>query len=61
MTVYTSLGAAKGIQRAALAMEEVLGDILTGGHVIAKHGEEKICRKIGVTLAGHPVPDASLR
>ena len=53
------VGAAKGIQRAALAMEEVLGDILTGGHVIAKHGEEKICRKIGVTLAGHPVPDAA--
>ena len=53
------IGAAKGIQRAAIAMEEVLGDVLTGGHVIAKHGEEVICRKIGVTLAGHPVPDAS--
>ena len=52
------IGAAKGIQRAAVAMEEVLGDVLTGGHVIAKHGEEVICRKIGVTLAGHPVPDA---
>lgn len=51
------IGAAKGIQRAAVAMEEVLGDVLTGGHVIAKHGEEVICKKIGVTLAGHPVPD----
>lgn len=51
------IGAAKGIQRAALAMEEVLGDVLTGGHVIAKHGEPVVCRKIGVTLAGHPVPD----
>src|SRR5699024_2592450 len=30
------IGAAKGIQRAAVAMEEVLGDALTGGHVIAK-------------------------
>ena len=29
------IGAAKGVQRAALAMEEVLGDVLTGGHVIA--------------------------
>ena len=38
-------------------MEEVLGDILTAGHVIAKHGEEITCKKIGVTLAGHPVPD----
>ena len=51
------IGAAKGIQRAALAMEEVLGEHLTAGHVIGKHGEEIVCRKIGVTLAGHPVPD----
>lgn len=51
------IGAAKGVQRAALAFEEVFGDVLTGGHVIAKHGEEVVCKKIGVTLAGHPVPD----
>ncbi len=51
------IGAAKGVQRAALAFEEVLGDVLTGGHVIAKHGEDIVCKKIGVTLAGHPVPD----
>lgn len=51
------IGAAKGIQRAALAFEEVLGDYLTAGHVIGKHGEDIICKKIGVTLAGHPVPD----
>src|SRR5450756_2072060 len=30
-------GAAKGVQRVASALEEVLGDRLTGGHVIAKH------------------------
>lgn len=51
------IGAAKGIQRAAKAMEEVLGEYLTAGHVIGKHGEEIICEKIKVTLAGHPVPD----
>ena len=51
------IGAAKGVQRAALALEEVLGDRLTAGHVIAKHGEDLICRKIKVTFAGHPVPD----
>lgn len=51
------IGAAKGIQRAALAIEEVLGDYLTEGHVIGKHGEDIILKKIGVTLAGHPVPD----
>lgn len=51
------VGAAKGVHRAALALEEVLGDVLTGGHVIAKHGEEVRLNRIGVTLAGHPVPD----
>lgn len=51
------IGAAKGIQRAAAAMEEVLGDILTGGYVIAKHGEEHLCKKIQVIYAGHPIPD----
>ena len=51
------IGAAKGVQRAALGFEEALGDILTAGHVIAKHGEKLICKKIGVTFAGHPVPD----
>ncbi len=51
------IGAAKGVQRAALGFEEALGDVLTAGHVIAKHGEGIICKKIGVTLAGHPVPD----
>ena len=51
------VGAAKGVQRAALALEEVLGDHLTGGHVIAKHGEELLCKRIKVTFAGHPVPD----
>jgi glycerate 2-kinase len=51
------IGAAKGVQRAAAAFEEILGDRLTAGHVIAKHGERVICKKIGVTLAGHPVPD----
>ena len=51
------VGAAKGVQRAAVALEEALGDVLTGGHVIAKHGDGVQCKKIGVTLAGHPVPD----
>ncbi len=51
------IGAAKGIQRAALALEEILDEYLTAGQVIAKHGEAIICKKIEVTLAGHPVPD----
>ena len=51
------IGAAKGVQQAGKSFEEVLGDRLTGGHLIAKHGEKIICEKIDVTLAGHPVPD----
>lgn len=51
------VGAAKGIERAAVAMEEVLGEILTGGCVIAKHGEKRLCKKIEVVHAGHPIPD----
>ncbi|RME99534.1 MAG: DUF4147 domain-containing protein [Chloroflexi bacterium] len=51
------LGAGKGVQRTAKAIEEILGDRLTGGHVIDKHGGEKILQKIGVTFGAHPVPD----
>jgi glycerate 2-kinase len=51
------IGAAKGIQHVALAFEDILGDRLTGGHVIAKHGDEPLLKRIGVTYGAHPVPD----
>ncbi len=51
------IGAGKGVQYIALAVEEALGDRLTGGHVIAKHGDPLILSKIQVTWGGHPVPD----
>ena len=50
-------GAAKGVQRAAKAIEDVLGDRLAGGHGIDKQGTEITLKRIGVTLGGHPVPD----
>jgi len=50
-------GAGKGVQRIAKAIEDVLGERLAGGHVIAKHGDETICERIGVTHGAHPVPD----
>ncbi len=50
-------GAGKGIQRVAKAIEDVLGDRLTGGHVIDKQGGEKILERIEVTFGAHPVPD----
>lgn len=51
-------GAGKGIQRVARAIEDALGDRLTGGHVIDKKGHPIICEKIEVTLGAHPVPDS---
>ena len=51
------VGAAKGVQRAAKAIEDILQDKLTGGHVIAKKGDSLILKKIGVTEGAHPVPD----
>jgi len=50
-------GAGKGIQRVAKAIEDTLGDRLTGGHVIDKKGHPVILKRIGVTLGAHPVPD----
>lgn len=50
-------GAAKGVQRVAKALEDALGDRITGGHVIDKKGHPIILERIEVTLAGHPVPD----
>jgi glycerate 2-kinase len=50
-------GAGKGIQYVARPIEEILGERLTGGHVIGKHGDPILLERIGVTLGGHPVPD----
>lgn len=47
----------KGIQYAAKAVEDILGDWLTGGYVIAKHGDPILMERIDVMLGGHPVPD----
>ncbi|MCL2538808.1 MAG: DUF4147 domain-containing protein [Oscillospiraceae bacterium] len=47
----------KGILYMVKALEEVLGDHLTGGFAIGKHGDEIITRKVEVTFGGHPVPD----
>lgn len=51
------LGAGKGVQRAAQALEDILGDRLAGGHIIDKKGAPVVLKRIGVTLGAHPVPD----
>lgn len=50
-------GIGKGIQSITKAVEDVLGDRITGGLVIGKHGDEVIMERVAVILAGHPVPD----
>ena len=51
------VGAGKGIQRLAKALEDVLGDRITAGCVIDKHGGPKILERIEVVYGAHPVPD----
>ncbi|MHB1318618.1 MAG: glycerate kinase type-2 family protein [Anaerolineae bacterium] len=50
-------GIGKGIQRAVKGLEDVLGDRLSGGHVIDKQGCEITLERLPVTLGAHPVPD----
>jgi len=50
-------GGGKAAQREAQALEDVLGDLITAGHVNAKKGDSVALKRIEVTLAGHPEPD----
>jgi glycerate-2-kinase len=50
-------GVGKGVQRAVKALEDILGERLSGGHVIDKQGCPIILERLDVTLGAHPVPD----
>ncbi len=52
-------GIGKAAAKMAAAVEGVLGDRITGGAVITKHGQGAPLEKIRVLEAGHPVPDES--
>ena len=52
------VGGGKVAQRQAEALEEILGDRITGGQINAKKGDSVRLKRIPVTLAGHPIPDA---
>lgn len=51
------LGAGKASFGIARAVEEALGDALSSGLVICKHGQQGTLKRIKVRLASHPVPD----
>ncbi|HIQ83745.1 MAG TPA: DUF4147 domain-containing protein [Candidatus Pullichristensenella stercorigallinarum] len=53
------VGAGKGVQRVAKALEDELGEFLTGGHLICKYGDPVIMQRVGVTAGRHPTPDAN--
>jgi len=51
------VGAGKAGAPMAQAIEEVLGDRITAGHVNVKYGHATPTRIVTVTEAGHPIPD----
>ena len=51
------VGGGKAAQRQAQAIEDVLGDRITEGHVNAKRGDKIVLKRTEVSLAGHPIPD----
>jgi glycerate 2-kinase len=53
------IGAGKATALMAKALEELLGDSLTGGLILVKHGHAVPLRRIRVMEAGHPIPDQS--
>ncbi len=52
------VGAGKAAAPMAQAMEELLGERLTGGVITTKYGHGLSLKIISVTEAGHPVPDS---
>lgn len=51
------IGAGKATAPMAQAIEEILGDALTGGLIVVKYDHALPLRKIECREAGHPVPD----
>lgn len=51
------LGAGKASALMAQAVETVLGSRITAGHIVTKYGHGCVLKYIGITEAGHPVPD----
>ena len=53
------VGAGKASAMMAKAVEDILGDEITGGLVVTKHGHGIPLQRIEIVEAGHPVPDAT--
>jgi len=53
------IGAGKASAAMGHYVETILGDRITGGHIVVKYGYSCKLKRISVTEAGHPVPDSS--
>ena len=53
------IGAGKASAKMAQAVEEILGDRIAGGLVVAKYGHSLPLKRIEIVEAGHPIPDGS--
>jgi glycerate 2-kinase len=51
------VGCGKAAAKMALAIEDLLGDRVTGGIVVVKYGYALSLERIKVVEAGHPIPD----
>jgi len=51
------IGGGKAVQRMAKAIEDVLGNRITEGHINAKEGDEKQLKRVEISFGGHPLPD----
>ncbi len=51
------IGGGKAVQRQAQALEDILGELITEGHISVKKGEPILLKRIGVSHGGHPLPD----
>jgi glycerate 2-kinase len=51
------LGTGKASARMAQAVEEILGERLSGGIISTKYGHGEALKKVRIIEAGHPVPD----
>ncbi len=52
------VGAGKGVYRVVQALEHILGQWLTDGEIICKHGDSADMKTVHVTFGNHPTPDA---
>ncbi len=53
------IGAGKASARMASEVEKILGNRISGGHIIVKYGYSVDLRYIKITEAGHPFPDSN--